>query len=132
MTDIQVPDELLYTEEHEYVRRTKEEGEIIVGITDFAQSELSDVVFVELPSVGSSFDRMEAFGTIEAVKAVSELYSPVTGEVLAVNEALEEDPALVNSDPYGDGWMIRMRVADASALDKLLDSNEYRALISDE
>lgn len=130
MADAKVPDDLLYTQEHEYVKRTAEEDEVIVGITDFAQGELSDVVFVELPTPGASFGRMEPFGTIEAVKAVSELYSPVAGEVLAVNDALEDDPALVNNDPYGDGWMIRLKVADVSDLDELLDSNEYRSLIT--
>ena len=132
MADAKVPDELLYTQEHEYVKRTDEEGEVIVGITDFAQGELSDVVFVELPAPGASFDRMEAFGTIEAVKAVSELFSPVAGEVVAVNGALEEDPALVNNDPYGEGWMIRLKVKDIGDLDQLLDSSEYRSLIEGE
>ena len=129
MADPNVPDELLYTKEHEYVKRTDKEDEVTVGITDFAQSELSDVVFVELPEPGASFDRMEPFGTIEAVKAVSELYSPVAGEVLAVNHALDEDPALVNNDPYGDGWMIRLKVKNPADLEELLDSDEYRALI---
>lgn len=130
MADIKVPDDLLYTKEHEYVKR-EGDAEVLVGITDFAQNELSDVVFVELPETGSSFDKMDAFGTIEAVKAVSELYCPVAGEVVAVNEALEEDPAVVNRDPYGAGWMIRLKVKDASALDDLLDAAAYRDLISD-
>jgi glycine cleavage system H protein len=92
---------------------------------------LGDVVYVELPAAGDSFGRMDVFGTIEAVKAVSELYCPLGGEVIAVNEALDEDPALVNSDPYGEGWMIRLRIQDASELDDLLDPDAYRELIED-
>jgi glycine cleavage system H protein len=130
MAETQVPDNLLYTEEHEYVSRVSDE-EVLVGVTDYAQNELSDVVFVELPAVGKSFAKMEAFGTIEAVKAVSELYTPVAGEVIAVNDALQDDPAVVNKDPYGDGWMIRLRVSDPSELDGLLGPDAYRALISE-
>lgn len=129
MSDI--PETLRYTEEHEYIRMTDAEDQVLVGITDYAQGELGDVVYVELPSVGDSYGRMDVFGTIEAVKAVSELYSPVGGEVLAVNEALEEDPALVNSDPYGEGWMIRLRIEDPSELDDLLDPDAYRGLIEE-
>lgn len=125
----EVPGGLRYTEEHEYVRETDVEGEVLVGITDYAQSELGDVVFVELPASGDSFERMDVFGTIEAVKAVSELYAPVGGEVVEVNEALEDDPALVNGDPYGDGWMIRLRVSDASELDELLTDTGYEELV---
>ncbi|MEE9578568.1 MAG: glycine cleavage system protein GcvH [Gemmatimonadota bacterium] len=126
-----IPEVLRYTEEHEYVRSADSEDEIVVGITDYAQGELGDVVYVELPAVGDSFERMEVFGTIEAVKAVSDLYSPVSGEVVAVNEALEEDPALVNSDPHGEGWMIRLRVQDPSDLDELLDAEAYRAIVEE-
>ncbi|HSR41232.1 MAG TPA: glycine cleavage system protein GcvH, partial [Longimicrobiales bacterium] len=104
---------------------TDEEDVFLVGITDYAQGELGDVVYVELPSVGDGFDRMATFGTIEAVKAVSDLYCPVKGEVVGVNEALDDDPSLVNSDPYGEGWMIRLRVADAGDLDGLLDADGY-------
>ena len=129
MSDI--PETLRYTEEHEYIRATDAENEILVGITDYAQGELGDVVYVELPAAGDSFGRMDVFGTIEAVKAVSELYCPVGGEVVAVNGALDEDPALVNSDPYGEGWMIRLRVQDASELDDLLEPDAYRELIED-
>jgi glycine cleavage system H protein len=129
MAEANIPDSLLYTEEHEYIRRDGDE--IVVGITDYAQGELSDIVFVELPDVGSSFNKMEAFGTIEAVKAVSELYTPVGGEVVAVNEALQDDPAIVNSDPYGDGWMVRVRVNDAAELEDLLSPEAYRALIAE-
>lgn len=125
-----VPQELKYTAEHEYVRQTEEEGVVVVGITDYAQDQLGDVVFVELPKPGASFDRMEVFGTIEAVKAVSELYSPLSGEVLAINEALDADPALVNTDPYGNGWMIRLRISDDSQLAGLLDADSYERQIS--
>jgi len=121
----QIPEGIRYTEEHEFVRETDVDGEVIVGITDYAQGELGDVVFVELPGVGDAFDRMEVFGTIEAVKAVSELYSPLSGEIVAINESLEDDPALVNSDPYGAGWMVRLRLRDASELDDLLSAEQY-------
>lgn len=124
MSDI--PSDLLYTEEHEYLKATGEEGVYIVGVTDYAQGELGDVVFVELPDVGSSFGKMETFGTIEAVKAVSDLFSPVAGEVVEVNEALADDPSLVNSDPYGAGWMVKFRVADAGELAGLMDSAAYQ------
>jgi len=130
MAETQVPNNLLYTEEHEYVSRVSDD-EVLVGITDYAQNELSDVVFVELPAVGSSFTKMETFGTIEAVKAVSDLYTPVAGEVVAVNDALQDDPALVNREPYGEGWMIRLRVKDPSELDELLGPEAYKALISE-
>jgi len=130
MADAQVPDSLLYTEEHEYVLRASDD-EIVVGITDYAQGELSDIVFVELPDVGSTFTKTESFGTIEAVKAVSELYTPVGGEVVAVNEALTDDPAVVNRDPYGDGWMVKLRLNDPSELDDLMSPDAYRALIAE-
>lgn len=123
MSDI--PEGLKYTEEHEYVRETEAADEFVVGITDYAQGELGDVVFVELPSPGDSFARMDVFGTIEAVKAVSDLYSPLSGEVVAINEALNDDPALVNSDPYGEGWMVRIRARDMSELDVLLSDSDY-------
>ena len=130
MAGAQVPDNLLYTEEHEWVEKVGDD-EIAIGITDYAQGELSDIVFVELPAVGSPFAKMEAFGTIEAVKAVSELYSPVSGEVTAVNEALDADPAVINRDPYGEGWMIRLRVGNPSELDALLTADQYKALIAE-
>ena len=125
-----VPKEVLYTPEHEYVRRTTEEGVVVVGITDFAQDQLGDVVFVELPKVGSRFERMQVFGTLEAVKAGSELFCPLTGEVVEINGALDADPALVNTDPYGNGWMIRLRIADESELAALLDAEAYEKQIS--
>ncbi len=121
----EIPSDLLYSEEHEYLKPTEEEGVYTVGVTDYAQGELGDVVFVELPNRGSSFDRMDVFGTIEAVKAVSDLYCPVQGEVVAVNEALEDDPSLVNSDPYGEGWMVRLKITDPSELESLLTADGY-------
>lgn len=127
MSDI--PEGLRYTAEHEYVRDTDVENEFIIGITDYAQGELGDVVYVELPAPGDQFSHMEPFGTVEAVKTVSELFSPVAGEIVAVNEALEADPALVNSDPYGEGWMIRLRVEPGAALDDLLSGDQYGSLI---
>ena len=124
-----IPQDLLYTEDHEYVRPAGAPGEVYIGVTDFAQGELGDIVFVELPKVGAKFKKHEVFGTIEAVKAVSELFSPVSGEVVAVNDALDSNPALVNSDPYGEGWMIRLRVTDAAELDSLLDAAAYQGKI---
>jgi glycine cleavage system H protein len=124
-----IPDDLQYTAEHEYVKRSGEPNVVVVGITDYAQGELGDIVFVELPEVGTSYQKMDVFGTIEAVKAVSELFSPVAGEIVAVNEALEANPALVNSDPYGDGWMLKLRISDPAELASLLDAESYRAQI---
>jgi glycine cleavage system H protein len=124
-----VPGDLLYTEEHEYLKKTDEAGVYQIGITDYAQGELGDVVYVELPSVGDKFARMDVFGTVEAVKAVSDLYSPVTGEVVEVNEALSNDPAQVNSDPYGSGWMLKLRLSDESELDALMGPAEYEKVI---
>jgi glycine cleavage system H protein len=123
MSDI--PADLLFTPEHEYLKKTDEAGVYLVGITDYAQGELGDIVYIELPTAGERFGRMDVFGTIEAVKAVSDLYSPVSGEVLEVNEALNTDPALVNSDPYGRGWMLKLRISDTQELDALLGSEEY-------
>jgi glycine cleavage system H protein len=128
----EIPSSLKYTEEHEYVRETDEEGVVLVGITDYAQGELGDVVYVELPESGDRYARMDSFGTIEAVKAVSELYSPLAGEIVEINAALEDDPALVNTDPYGEGWMIRLRVDDATQLDELLSAEDYGKHIGDE
>ena len=122
------PDDLLYTEEHEYLRATGEPGEYYVGITDYAQGELGDVVFVETPAAGDRFGRMDVFGTVEAVKAVSDLYSPISCEVVEVNPAIESDPSIVNADPYGEGWLIKVLVTDESELDQLLGAEEYKAL----
>lgn len=120
-----VPSSLRYTEEHEYVRETDVDDEFIIGITDYAQGELGDVVFIELPQPGDSFARMDVFGTIEAVKAVSDLFAPLSGEVVGVNADLEDDPALVNGDPYSGGWMVRVKVSDPSELDSLMSALDY-------
>jgi glycine cleavage system H protein len=120
-----IPDDLLYTEEHEYLKPADEAGVYFIGITDYAQGELGDVVYVELPAVGDRLGKMDVFGTVEAVKAVSDLYAPVTGEVVGINEALADDPGLVNNDPYGKGWMLKVRVSEASELDALLGAPEY-------
>jgi glycine cleavage system H protein len=125
----EIPQELQYTKEHEYVKATDDASVVTVGITDFAQGELGDVVYVELPKVGRTLGAHDTFGTIEAVKAVSELYSPLAGEVVEVNERLDGEPALVNNDPYGDGWMIKLRVASDADRSGLLDAAAYGQLI---
>ena len=124
-----IPTDLKYTEEHEYVRASSE-GTVEIGITDYAQGELGDVVYVELPAVGATFAKHDVFGTIEAVKAVSELFSPVSGEVTAINDRLDKEPALVNTDPYGAGWMIKMRTTNTAELDTLLDADGYTKQVS--
>ena len=121
----EIPKDLLFTEEHEYVRTTDDAAVVEIGITDYAQGELGDVVYIELPKVGATFGAHDVFGTIEAVKAVSELFSPVAGEVVAVNEKLDKEPGVVNSDPYGDGWMVRMRLRTGADRDQLLGPDEY-------
>lgn len=120
-----LPTDLRYTEQHEYLAPTDQDDVFRVGITDYAQGELGDIVFVELPEEGDSFEQGATFGTVEAVKAVSDLYMPVSGEIVAVNEALNDDPSRVNSDPYGEGWMIQVRVSDAGQLSALLDADGY-------
>jgi glycine cleavage system H protein len=124
-----VPSHLLYTEEHEYVHKSDVDNVVEIGITDYAQGELGDVVYVDLPAAGSKFRKMEVFGTIEAVKAVSELYCPVAGEIIEKNPALEADPALVNKDPYGAGWMVRLKVKNPGELDELLAPDAYTSHI---
>jgi glycine cleavage system H protein len=126
-----IPEHLLYTEEHEYVHKTDADDVVEIGITDYAQGELGDVVYVDLPAAGTKFKKMEPFGTIEAVKAVSELFCPVSGEVVEVNDALEADPALVNKDPYGAGWMIRLKVRNPDELDELLGPGGYAAHVGE-
>lgn len=120
-----IPTDLRYTEEHEYVKVSDDPGVVIVGITDYAQSELGDVVYVDLPEVGTTLSRMDVFGTIEAVKAVSELFSPCGGEVVEINGSLEADPALVNKDPYEEGWMIKIQLRSEDELDELLSAADY-------
>ncbi len=122
-----VPRDLQYTKSHEWVRR--EEGTATVGITDHAQDELGDVVFVELPEQGTSFSAGDSFGTVESVKAVSDLYAPVGGEVLEVNERLNDSPELINEEPYGGGWMIRLRISEDG---DLLSAEEYEKLVEEE
>ena len=120
-----VPKDLRYTPEHEYVKATADPATVQIGITDYAQGELGDVVFVELPKPGATFAKMQVFGTIEAVKAVSELYCPVAGTVVEANGALEGDTALVNRDPYGAGWMIKLKVQNNADVTALLDAAAY-------
>ena len=122
-----VPGELQYTKSHEWVRR--EEGTATIGITDHAQDELGDVVFVELPEKGTSFSAGDSFGTVESVKAVSDLYAPVGGEVVEVNETLNDSPELINEEPYGGGWMIRLRISEDG---DLLSAEEYERLVEEE
>ena len=124
-----VPQDLKYTEQHEYLKPAGEDGVFYVGITDYAQGELGDIVFVELPKPGARYEAGAVFGTIEAVKAVSDLYMPVAAEVVEANGALDANPAVVNSDPYGEGWMIKVRVSDPASLDGLLDAAGYEQLI---
>lgn len=122
-----IPTNLKYTKEHEWVR--VEGDEAYVGITDYAQSELGEIVFVEVETVGETLDQGEVFGTVEAVKTVSDLFIPVSGEVLEFNEELEDAPELVNDDPYGRGWMVKISVTDASQLESLLSAEAYKELI---
>jgi glycine cleavage system H protein len=123
-----VPENLRYTEKHEWIRM--EGKEAFVGITDYAQGELGDVVFVEIETLGERLSKGEAFGTIEAVKTVSDLFMPASGEVLEINPMLNDKPEIVNKDPYGDGWMIRINVADTGELDSLLSPMDYKTMIS--
>lgn len=122
--------EARYARSHEWARLDGDE--VVCGISDHAQEELSDVVYVELPEVGDSFEKGDTFGVVESVKAASDLYMPVGGEITAVNEALEDTPELVNQDPYGSGWMIRVRPADPAELDSLMDSGAYQAFVAEE
>jgi glycine cleavage system H protein len=124
------PEDSRYAKSHEYVHLDGDVGTI--GITEYAQKELGDVVFVELPQVGTQLEADNEMGSIESVKAVSELFAPVTGEVVEVNEQLRDKPELVNTDPYGDGWMIKVRVADTSEYDELMDASEYEDYIQTE
>jgi glycine cleavage system H protein len=123
------PQELLYTKEHEWMRVDEAIGTI--GITDYAQHELGDVVFVELPKVGEHITASEAFGTIESVKAVSEIYAPVDGEVVSINAKLQNNPELVNTDPHGEAWLIRVRLANRADTDKLMSAEDYEAYIKE-
>jgi glycine cleavage system H protein len=129
LLDVDIPETLRYTADHEWLRVEAGEGE--VGITAYATDELGDVVFVELPDLGRRLGKDEAFGVIESVKTASDLLAPLAGEVIAVNEALRDAPELVNSEPYGEGWMVRLRLDDPAAADGLMDAAAYRASLGD-
>ncbi|HET8641651.1 MAG TPA: glycine cleavage system protein GcvH [Pseudonocardiaceae bacterium] len=124
-----IPSELKYTKEHEWVGMTGA-NTVRIGITHYAQEQLGDVVFVQLPAVGETVAQGDSLGEVESTKSVSDVYTPVAGEVVARNDALESQPELVNSDPYGEGWMVELRVADTSALDALMDADGYRASLA--
>ena len=122
-----IPSELKYTKDHEWIQV---DGDVAtIGITDFAQGELGDIVYVEVETVDETLEKEEVFGTVEAVKTVSDLFLPVSGEIIEFNESLEEEPEKVNEDPYGEGWMIRIRMSDPSELDELLDADAYKELV---
>ena len=127
---MKIPREMRYTKEHEWV--LLEDGVAIIGVTDFAQGELGDIVYVELPTVGSKLATMEAFGNVESVKSVSDLYSPIAGVVADINTRLGDEPELVNSDPYGEGWMVRLEPSDALEIEQLLTADEYSDYIGAE
>ncbi|GBC78292.1 Glycine cleavage system H protein [bacterium HR08] len=124
------PEDCLYTREHEWIRVEDDVG--VIGITDYAQEALGDIVYVELPSVGDHFSQGEPFGNVESVKAVSELYMPVSGEVVEINEDLAESPQLVNEDPYGDGWMVKIALSDPTELETLMSASEYEEYVKEE
>ena len=123
-----IPADLKYTKDHEWVR-VESDDTVVVGITDFAQGELGDIVFVEIETEGESLDREETFGSVEAVKTVSDLFMPVSGEVLEYNEEIESNPEIVNSDPYGKGWMVKIKLSDAAELEDLLSAEAYQDLV---
>jgi len=129
VADYEIPEELLYTAEDEWIRR--EGDHVVIGVSDFAQNQLGDIVFVELPEVGTATRAGETFGTIESVKAVSDLYAPLTGEVLSVNEALEDAPERVNEACYGDGWLITLRPVQEAELSGLLDASQYQQSVTE-
>jgi len=124
-----IPSDLKYTKDHEWIR-IEDDDTITVGITDFAQGELGDIVYVEVETLDETLEAEEIFGTVEAVKTVSDLILPVSGEIIEFNDTLEDEPEKVNSDPYGEGWMIKVKCSDASQINDLLSSEEYKALIS--
>jgi glycine cleavage system H protein len=122
-----IPDNLYYTKDHEWTKISNDE--VTVGVTDYAQSELGDIVYLELPEVGSKVSQGESFGTIEAVKAVSDLFAPISGEIIAVNNKLSDSPEVINSDPYGEGWMIKIKLENPDEVNELLPSTDYQKLI---
>lgn len=129
MADYEIPEDLLYTKEDEWIRRAGDH--VVIGVSDFAQDQLGDIVFVELPEVGSTTEAGAPFGTIESVKAVSDLYAPLSGEVLSVNEVLEDAPERVNESCYGEGWLITLRPSDEAELEALLDASGYRQSVAE-
>jgi glycine cleavage system H protein len=124
----EAPEELFYTKEHEWLRI--EGDEVVVGITDHAQDTLTDIVYIELPEVGDVFGEMEEFALVESVKSASPIFAPMAGEILAVNEALEDAPELINQDPYGEGWIIRFKLVDSNATEGLMSADDYRVIIA--
>jgi glycine cleavage system H protein len=129
--DMNLPEDLRYTKEHEWVKK-EGDNKVRIGITDFAQDELGDIVFVELPETDEALEAEESFGSVESVKTVSELYAPVSGTILEINEELEDSPELVNESPYEEAWMLLMELDDASELDNLLTAEEYKAIIEED
>ena len=125
----EVPEELKYTKEHEWIR--VEGDSVVIGVTDYAQNALTDVVWVELPEMGAVVGSMESFASVESVKSVSEIYAPISGEVIGINDVLEDSPELINEDPYGKGWICKMSISDNSELESLLDGTTYRGLIEE-
>ena len=125
----EVPEELRYTKEHEWIR--VEGDSVVIGVTDYAQNALTDVVWVELPEMGAVVGSMDSFASVESVKSVSEIYAPISGEVIEINESLEDSPELINEDPYGEGWICKMSISDNSELVSLLDGTAYRGLIEE-
>ncbi len=123
LSELNFPDDVMYTDDHEWTKM--ENDETIIGISDYAQDQLGDIVFVELPQVGETFEKGAEFGTVESVKAVSELFLPVSGEVVAINETLDDTPELVNNEPYTGGWMLRVKLSDTSELDQLMNKSAY-------
>ena len=131
MSELHLPEDLSYTKDHEWARPL-EGSSVKVGITDYAQDQLGDIVFVDLPQVGNTFEKGEEFGTVESVKAVSEVYMPISGEIIAVNTALDDSPELMNTDPYGDGWIIEIKSGDLSELDELMANDAYLEMLQEE
>jgi glycine cleavage system H protein len=131
ISELHLPEDLYYTKEHEWARSL--DGDTVrIGITDYAQDQLGDIVFVDLPQVGDTFEKEEEFGTVESVKAVSEVYMPISGEIIAVNTALDDSPELMNTDPYGDGWIIEIKAGDLSELDELMANDAYLEMLQEE
>ena len=131
MSELEHPADLRYTSDHEWVR-TEGDGRVRIGITAFAQNALGDVVYVSLPAVGDEVTAGDACGEVESTKSVSDVYAPLSGEIVAVNEAVAEKPELINEDPYGDGWLVRVKLSDPAEADELMDAAAYRAMLAEE